>query len=57
MKDRRRKHQHWQATVTYNDGEKFERIYIDRARARRFAARQRACPVVKCVHVREVNAA
>ena len=40
-KDKRRKHRHWQVTVYYRDGEKFARVYTDRAKAARFAARQK----------------
>ena len=32
-KDKRRKHRHWQVTVYYHDGEKFGRVYTDRAKA------------------------
>ena len=38
-KDKRRKHQHWQVTVAL-DGEKFVRVYTDRAKATNFAERQ-----------------
>jgi hypothetical protein len=54
-KDRRRKHRHWQVTVYYNDGEKFARVYIDRERAARFAARQKKSAVVKSARVTEVD--
>ena len=54
-KDRRRKHQHWQVTVYYHDGEKFARVYIDRERAERFAERQKKSPVVKTARIMEVN--
>ena len=46
-KDQRRKHHHWLVTVTYPDGEKFARVYIDRERAEKFAERQKKSPVVK----------
>lgn len=49
--DRRRKHEHWQATVFYHDGETFARIYIDEGKARRFAERQKKSPVVKATRV------
>jgi hypothetical protein len=39
-KDRRRKHHHWLVTLTYSDGERFGRVYIDRKKAQRFAERQ-----------------
>jgi len=53
--DRRRKHHHWQVTVYYRDGEKFARVYIDRERAERFAARQKKSPVVRTARIQEVN--
>lgn len=54
VRDRRRKHQHWQVTVYYHDGEKFARVYIDRERAERFADRQKRSPVVKATRILEV---
>jgi hypothetical protein len=53
-KDRRRKHRHWLVTVYYHDGEKFARVYIDRAKAAKFAARQKKSPVVKATRVVQV---
>jgi hypothetical protein len=53
--DRRRKHRHWQVTVYYDDGEKFARVYIDRDRAERFAARQKKSPVVRATRILEVD--
>jgi hypothetical protein len=53
--DRRRKHQHWQATVYYADGEKFSRIYIERERAVAFVERQKRSPIVKSTRVAEVD--
>jgi hypothetical protein len=53
--DKRRKHQHWQVTVYYADGEKFARVYIDRDRAQKFADRQRKSPVVKSTRILEVD--
>ena len=55
QQDRRRKHQHWQVTVYYHDGERFARVYIDRERATRFAERQKKSPVVKSTRVLEVD--
>jgi hypothetical protein len=49
--DKRRKHRHWQVTVYYRDGEKFARVYTDRAKAAGFAARQKRSPVVKSARV------
>lgn len=53
--DGRRKHRHWEVTVYYHDGKKFARVYIDRARAERFAERQRKSPVVRSAKVKEVH--
>ncbi|MGH9775942.1 MAG: hypothetical protein ACRD50_13455 [Candidatus Acidiferrales bacterium] len=55
LHDKRRKHRHWQVTVYYSDGEKFARVYIDRARAKLFAERQKKSPVVKATRVLEVD--
>jgi hypothetical protein len=54
-KDKRRKHKHWQVTVFYKDGERFARVYTDRAKAARFAERQRKSPVVKAARVLQVG--
>lgn len=55
FRDGRRRHKHWAVTVTYTDGEKFGRTYIDRNRAKAFAARQKKSPVVRATRVAEVN--
>jgi len=55
LRDKRRKHQHWQVTVFYHDGERFARVYIDRDRAQRFAARQKKSPIVKATRILEVD--
>ena len=57
FRDKRRKHQHWRVTVTYQDGEQFARVYIDREAAYNFAARARKSPVIKSAEVTEVNPA
>jgi hypothetical protein len=54
-KDRRRKYQHWQATIYYGDGEKFARVYIDEVRAHRFANRQEKSPLVERTRVHEIK--
>jgi hypothetical protein len=51
---RRRKHHHWQVNIFYHDGEKFARVYIDRERAERFAARQKKSPIVKAARIVEL---
>jgi NurA-like 5'-3' nuclease len=53
--DKRRKHRHWQVTVYYHDGEKFARVYTNRARAASFAERQKKSPVVKATRVLQIN--
>jgi hypothetical protein len=54
-KDRRRKHHHWLVTVTYSDNGTFARIYIDREKAEKFAARQKKSPVVKKTRIRQLS--
>jgi hypothetical protein len=54
-KDKRRKHRHWQVTVFYRDGERFARVYTDRAKATSFAQRQKKSPVVKTTRVVQVG--
>ena len=54
-KDRRRKHRHWQVTVYYADGQRFARVYTDRAKAASFARRQKRSPVVKSTRVVQVS--
>ncbi len=51
-KDERRRHHHWLVTITYWDKEFFGRVYLDQAKAEKFAARQKKSPVVKGAHVR-----
>jgi hypothetical protein len=52
-KDRRHKHHHWVATLFYADGERFERVYLDRGKAQRFAERQKKSPLVLKARVTE----
>jgi hypothetical protein len=54
-KDGRGKHRQWQTTIHYADGEKFARVYIEEARARRFADRQKKSPLVEPTRVQEIN--
>jgi hypothetical protein len=54
-KDRRRRHHHWSVTVTYADNETFGRVYIDRERAEKFAARQKKSPVVSKTRIRQLS--
>jgi len=53
-KDRRHRHHHWVVTLFYSDGGTFERVYIDREKARRFAKRQKKSPVVVRTRVKEL---
>jgi hypothetical protein len=53
--DKRRKHHHFEVTIFYNDGERFVRMYTDKTKAARFAARQKRSPVVKRTLVRRVS--
>ena len=39
----------------YKDGERFARVYTDRAKAAKFAERQRKSPVVKTARVLQVG--
>ena len=50
-----RKHHHSVVTVTYSDDERFERVYIDRKRAEKFAARQTKSPVVLKARIRRLS--
>jgi hypothetical protein len=54
-KDRRRKHHHWAVTLTYADGEKFARVYIDQEKAKKFAERQKKSPLVKKTRIRRLS--
>jgi hypothetical protein len=54
-KDRRRKHHHWLVTLTYADGEKFARVYIDREKAGKFAERQKKSPLVKKTRIKGLS--
>jgi hypothetical protein len=53
--DRRRKHAHWIVTVSYADQELFGRVYNDREKAERFAARQLRSPQVKDARVKQIS--
>jgi hypothetical protein len=54
-KDQRRKHHHWVVTVRYSDNERFERVYIDRERAEKFAAQQKKSPVELKTRIRKLS--
>jgi hypothetical protein len=49
------KHHHYAVTITYPDGEEFQRVYIDRKKAEAFAERQKKSPAVKGVRITELQ--
>ena len=53
--DRRRKHAHWLVTVSYGDQEQFGRVYTEREKAERFAARQLMSAQVKDAQVKQIS--
>ena len=56
FRDQRRKHEHWQAVITYKSGGQFARTYLSREKAEAFARRSMRSPVVVRTRVSEVNA-
>jgi predicted RNA-binding protein with PIN domain len=48
---RTRKHDHYRVTVTYTDNEQSAKVFTDRERADKFAARQEKSPFVKSAQV------
>ena len=46
FRDQRRKHEHWQAVITYKSGGQFARTYLSKAKAEAFAKRSMRSPVV-----------
>jgi hypothetical protein len=53
--DKRRKHEHFLTTITYQDGERFGRVYTSREKAEQFAERQKKSPAVKAAKVEKVG--
>ncbi len=51
FRDKRLKHQHWQVTLFYRDGERFARVYTDHEKARKFAERAHLFPGLKMTRV------
>jgi hypothetical protein len=51
--EHRRRYAHWRVTIKYFDKEVFGRVYTDREKAEKFAARQQRSPVVKSTRVEE----
>jgi hypothetical protein len=50
-----RKHNHFRVTVTYRDNEISGRVYSDREKAEKFAARQKRSPFVKSMKVEQID--
>jgi hypothetical protein len=50
-----RKHSHWRVTVIYTDKEVSGRVYSDREKAEKYAARQKRSPVVKNTRIEQIN--
>jgi hypothetical protein len=53
--DRGRRYAHWLVTVSYADQELFGRVYTNREKAERFAARQLTLPQVQNAQVKEIS--
>jgi hypothetical protein len=53
--DRRRKYSHWQVIIGYSHREMFGRVYTDRHRAEKFAARQERSPVVQSTRIERIS--
>ena len=50
-----RKHSHWRVTVNYSDKEVSGRVYGDREKAEKFAARQKKPPFVKSALIEQID--
>jgi hypothetical protein len=50
-----RKHHHYRVTVTYGDNEISGRVYNNREKAEKFAARQKKSPVVKSTRIEQID--
>ena len=48
---RTRKHDHFRVTVTYTDNEQSAKVFTDRERTEKFAARQEKSPVIKSAEI------
>ena len=48
---RTRKHDHFRVTVTYTDNEQSAKVFTNREKAEKFAARQEKSPVIKSAQV------
>jgi hypothetical protein len=47
-------HTHWRVTITYTDKEISGRVFTNREKAEKFAARQKKSPVVKSAQIEQV---
>jgi hypothetical protein len=54
-RDDRRRHSHFQVTITYFDRQVFGRVYTNLGKAERFAARQEKSPVVMSTRVKQIS--
>jgi hypothetical protein len=48
-------HTHWRVTVIYTDKEISGRVFTNREKAEKFAARQQRSPVVKTTTIEQVH--
>jgi hypothetical protein len=48
---RTRKHNHFRVTVTYSDNEQSAKVFTNREKAEKLAARQEKSPVIKSAQV------
>jgi hypothetical protein len=55
IQDQRSKGSQWLVTIYYLDDAKFGRIYTDREKAERFAARQEKSPAVKSTTIKQIE--
>jgi hypothetical protein len=53
--NRRRKHSHFLVRVIYTDAAEFGRVYPNKKKAEKFAARQKRCPLVKAAVVFRIH--
>lgn len=50
-----RKHDQFRVLVTFTDGEQFAKVFTDRERAEKYAARQERSPFVKAAKVAKLD--
>jgi hypothetical protein len=54
-KSGKRKQTYWRVIINYGDKEEFGRVYSNREKAEKFAARQKRSPVVKSTRIERIN--